>query len=403
MSQESDIPSSTLRAFQTLIYLLFIKIIISAIQTVMAHQVPAAPPPSLTLSSHSEAVSIINYSTEERDAQTYKDLCNSRIDLLEKQYHILKDTLHKAMGVADMWWGNDDVNNLEQQAKVGTKLIDEIIQPYFVKTQALVNRHQDRFNIDETICAYLDLCAQSVSNCFSPAQGMDHHQAYTAKGRTVRLAEVAEIRKFLSDLRKDYGRTILLEKGVRDYGLEHILKEPEEEPGFITWSLLWAGLTKPDDVKLWSIVPREDLQMHKRNAFENIKDQRISLLEDKIDTAEDFWDSKLELAHEEDSHLEDENDEEWAELFETSFVNHFEGSVQNTKLRLMKEYNIFNFRFLGPLTDEVRFDEDLHLGTLRNMEKEDWPAFVQYRMQLLQVEKGRAESLQFVPMDDGDE
>ncbi|KUL87662.1 hypothetical protein ZTR_05792 [Talaromyces verruculosus] len=77
------------------------------------------------------------------------------------------------MGVADMCWGADDLSNLRQQEKLGTRLIDEILQPY-----------------------------------------------------TVRLAEVSQIRKSLSDLRKDYGRKILLEKGVRDCGFEHILEEP---------------------------------------------------------------------------------------------------------------------------------------------------------------------------------
>jgi hypothetical protein len=359
----------------------------------MARHVPAAPPPSPTHSSHSEAISVINHSTEERDAQTYKDLCNSRIDLLEKQYHILKDTLHKAMGVADMWWGADETNNLDQQAELGTKLIDEIIQPYFAKTRALVDRHQNRFNIDETIRAYLDLCAESVSNCFTPGQGMYSHQAQAAKGLAVRLADVDQIREFLSDFRKDYGRTILLEKGVRDYGYEHILKEPEEDPEAITWSLLWAGLTKTEDVRLWSIVPREDLQSHKRDAFERLKDERVSLLQNKIDSAEDYWDSILE----------DDNDEEWPGLFETSFVRRFEWNIENTKLQLMKNYNIFNFRFLGPLTDRVAFEEDLHLETLRDTEKKDWADFVKFRMQLLEVEKERAESLQFVPLDDTDE
>lgn len=47
--------------------------------------------------------------------------------------HILKDTLHKTMGVADMCWGADDVSNLGQQEKLGTRLIDEILQSYAVR------------------------------------------------------------------------------------------------------------------------------------------------------------------------------------------------------------------------------------------------------------------------------
>lgn len=113
MTQELDIIASILRSFKTCIPLLILKIIISAILTVMEAPLLPAPPPSPALSSESEAVSIINHSIEERDEQTYKDLCNSRIDLLEKHYRILKDTLHNAMGVADMWWGADDVKNLE--------------------------------------------------------------------------------------------------------------------------------------------------------------------------------------------------------------------------------------------------------------------------------------------------
>ncbi|PCH10247.1 hypothetical protein PENOC_003640 [Penicillium occitanis (nom. inval.)] len=104
--------------------------------------------------------------------------------------HIPKDTLHKTMGVADMCCGADDVSNLRQQEKLGTRPIDDISQPY-----------------------------------------------------AVRLAEVSQIRKSLSDLRKDYCRKILLEKGVRDCGFEHILVEPEEYLGNTTWSLLWAGST----------------------------------------------------------------------------------------------------------------------------------------------------------------
>jgi hypothetical protein len=104
--------------------------------------------------------------------------------------HIPKDTLHKTMGVADMCCGADDVSNLRQQEKLGTRPIDDISEPY-----------------------------------------------------AVRLAEVSQIRKSLSDLRKDYCRKILLEKGVRDCGFEHILVEPEEYLRNTTWSLLWAGST----------------------------------------------------------------------------------------------------------------------------------------------------------------
>lgn len=387
LSQDSDIYSSILSPFQSLVYLLLIKIIISAILTAMTHQVPGVPPLSPTHFIHSVTVSIINHRTEEHDAQTYRDLCNSRINLLEKQYHILKDALHKAMGVADMWWGADKVNNLEQRAKLGTTLIDEIIQPYFAKTQALVDRHQDRFDIDETVHAYLELCGESLVNCFTPVQGMDYYQAYAAKGLAVRLAEVDQIRTILADFRKNYGRTILLEKGVRNYGYERFLKKPEEDPRVITWSLLWAGLTKAQDVRLWSIVAREDLQIYKRDAFESIKDERVGLLEDKIEAAKEFWHLKIKLANEEDPQLEDDDDEKWAELFESSFVSQFEGIIEKTKLRLMKKYNIFNFRFLGPLTDGVRFEEDLRLQALRGLEKKDWPGFMQYRMQLLEVEK----------------
>lgn len=82
--------------------------------------------------------------------------------------HIPKDKLHKAMGVADMWWGADDVNNLRQQAKLGTRLIDEILQPYFARTQAFINTHTGRFRIYETICPYL-LYTNSVMSCFTAA------------------------------------------------------------------------------------------------------------------------------------------------------------------------------------------------------------------------------------------
>lgn len=37
------------------------------------------------------------------------------------------------MGVADMCWGADDVSNLGQQEKLGTRLIDEILQSYAVR------------------------------------------------------------------------------------------------------------------------------------------------------------------------------------------------------------------------------------------------------------------------------
>lgn len=286
---------------------------------------------------------------------------------------------------------------------MGTKLIDEILQPYCVKTQALVNRHTGRFGIDEAYGGYLNVCASLIMNCFTPAPGIDHRQAYAAKGLAVRLAEVPQIRKSLSGLRKDYGRKILLEKGVRDYGFEHILKEPDEDPGTTTWSLLWAGLTKPEDVKLWSIVPCEALPMHKRDAFEAIKGKRIGLLQEKIDTVKDFWDEKLVRVNDEDPPIESDSDEEWAGDFEDDYANDFVEFVEETKLRLMKEFNICNFRFLGPLTDEVRFDEDLHLETLRGIERTEWAAFVQYRMQLPQVERASAESLQFVDMNDADE
>lgn len=400
MSQESNILPFILRAFGIPIFLLLLKIIF---KKVMEPQLPAAPPPSPVLSSDSEAVSIINHSTEETDEQTYKDLCNSRIDLLEKHYRILKDTLHRAMGVADMWRGADDVNNIDQQAELGTKLVDEVLQPYAARTQALINRHTVRFGIDETFRGYLNFCASSVMNCFTPGPGMDHRQAYAAKGFNVRLAEVLQIQKSLSDLRKDYSRKIFLEKGVRDYGLEHILKEPEEDPGSITWSFLWAESTKPMDVELWSIVPREVLPMHKRDAFEAIKDKRISLLGEKIETAKDFWDEKLGRVHNEDLLIESDNDENWAEDFEDDFATDFVVFVEETKLRLMKEYNIFNFRFLGALTDEVTFDEDRHLEALRGIERTERAAFVEYRKQLLQAERAQAESLQFVDMDGTDE
>lgn len=369
----------------------------------MERQLPPAPPSSPAVSSDAEAVSIINHSTEQRDEQTYKDICNSRIDLLEKHFYLLKDTLSKAMGIADIWWGADDVNNLEQQAKLGTQLIDDIIQPYFDITQVLVNTHQSRFDRDENVHGYLDLCATSVQNCFTPAPGIDLREAELTKGLAVRLAEVAQIRKTLSDLRKNYGRKILLEKGVRDYGYDHILKEPKDDPQAISWSLLWAGLTKPEDVKLWSIVPREDLPMHKRSAFEEIQNARIRVLGEKIDEAEDFWDSKLELIDDDDAPLEEDDDDEWAEIFETTFANRFREVVENTKLRLMKECNIFNFRFLGTLPDEVRFEEDLQLRALGDLERKDWRAFVQYRIQLLRAERACAENLQFVPMDDTDD
>ncbi|KAF3406830.1 hypothetical protein DPV78_001185 [Talaromyces pinophilus] len=403
MSRESNILPSILRDFGTPIFLLLLEINISTIQPVMDRQLPPAPPLCQALSSESEAVSIINHSTEETDEQTYKDLCNSRIDLLEKHYRILKDTLHKAMGVADMWWGADDVQNLEQQAELGTRLIDEILQPYAARTHALVNRHTGRFGIDETLRGYLNACAGSVTNCFTPGPGMDHRQAYAAKGLTVRLAEVLQIRKSISNLRKDYGRKIILEKGVRDYGFEHILKEPEEDPGTITWSLLWAGSTKPEDVKLWSIIPRVELQMHKRDAFEAIKDKRISLLGEKFETAKNFWNEKLGRVHDEDLPIESDNDDNWAEDFEDEYATDFVEFVDETKLRLMKEFNIFNFRFLGTLTNEVIFDEDRHLEAIRSIERREWAAFVEYRKQLLQVERTHAESLQFVDMDDVDE
>ncbi|PCG94170.1 Hypothetical protein PENO1_079910 [Penicillium occitanis (nom. inval.)] len=103
------------------------------------------------------------------------------------------------MGVADMCCGADDVSNLRQQEKLGTRPIDDISQPY-----------------------------------------------------AVRLAEVSQIRKSLSDLRKDYCRKILLEKGVRDCGFEHILVEPEEYLGNTTWSLLWAGST------VWGLFDETD-------------------------------------------------------------------------------------------------------------------------------------------------
>lgn len=367
----------------------------------MERQLPPAPPPAL--SSDAEAVSVINHSTKERDEQTYKDLCDSRIYLLGNQYNILKDTLHKAMGVADMWWGADDVNNLEQQADLGTKLIDNIIKPYFAGTQSLIDRHQSRFGVDDTVRHYLNVCGNSVMSCLTPAPGMDRREAEVAKGLAVRLAEVGQIRTSLSEIRKQYGRKILLEKGVRDYSLEHILKKPEEDPGTVTWSMLWAGLTKPEDMELWSIVPREDLPTHKRDAFEEIRNARITLLDEKIDAAMDFWDSKLELPNEADTPLESDDDEEWAEIFEVSFANRFMGFVENTKLRLMKAYNIFNFRFLGTLTSQVMFDEDLRLEALQDLERRDWEAFVQYRLQLIEVEKMRAKSVQFVLMDDTDE
>ncbi|KUL92134.1 hypothetical protein ZTR_02211 [Talaromyces verruculosus] len=347
----------------------------------MDGQLPPAPPLSQSLSSESEAVSIINHSTEETDEQTYKDLCNSRIDLLEKHYRILKDTLHKAMGVADMWWGVDDVQNLEQQAELGTKLIDEILQPYAARTHALVNRHTGRFGIDETFRGYLNACAGSVTNCFTPGPGMDHRQTYAAKGLTVRLAEVLQIRKSISNLRKNYGRKILLEKGVRDYGFENILKKPEEDP------------------RNHSLV----VVMHKRDAFEAIKDKRISLLGEKIEAAKCFWDEKLRRVHDEDLPIESDNDESWAEDFEDDYATDFVEFVEETKLRFMKEFNIFNFRFLGTLINEVIFDEDRHLEALRGIERSDWAAFVGYRKQFLQVERAHAESLQFVDMDDADE
>lgn len=369
----------------------------------MDREVPPAPPPSSALSSEPEAVSIINHSTEETDEQTYKDLYNSRIDLLEKHYRILKDTLHKATGVADMWWGADDVKTLEQQAELGTKLIDGILQPYAARTHALVNRHTGRFGIDETFRGYLNACAGSVTNCCTPGPGMDYHQAYAAKGLTVRLAEVLQIRKSISNLRKDYGRKILLRKGVRDYGIEHIQKKPEEDPGTITWSLLWAGSTIPEDVKLWSIIPRVELQMHKRDALEAIKDKRISLLGEKIEIAKGFWDEKLGSMHDEDLPVDSDNDENWAEDLEDDYATDFVESVEETKVQLIKEFNIFNFRFLGTLINEVIFDEDRHLEALRGIERTEWAAFVGYRKQLLQVERAHAESLQFVDMDDADE
>lgn len=369
----------------------------------MERQLPPAPPSSPAVSSDAEAVSVINHSTEQRDEQTYNDICNSRIDLLENHYYLLKDTLRKAMGIADIWWGADDVNDLEKQAKLGTQLIDDIIQQYLDITQVLVNVHQNRFGVDKNLHSYLDLCATSIQNCFTPASGMNRQEVKVTKGLTVRFAEVDQIRKILSDLRKNYGRKILLEKGVRDHGYDQILKAPQEDPQAISWSLLWAGLTKPEDVKLWSIVPREDLPMHKRSAFEEIQRARTLVLGEKIDEAQDFWESKLEKVDDDDATLEEDADDEWAELFENMFANRFRKIVEKTKLRLMKECNIFNFRFLGTLPDQVRFEEDLHLRALGDLERKDWRAFVQYRMQLLRAERACAESLQFVPMDDTDE
>lgn len=353
---------------------------------------------SPTHSSHSEAVSTINHNTEDRDTQTYKDLCQSRINLLDNQYYLLKDTLHRAMVLSDMWWAAENAKDTQTQEMLGTDFIDEIIEPYLINAQTLLDSHEDRFDVDEPIRKYLDICADSVVHCFTPQKGKTHNQARVEKGLTVRPPEVCEISELIGFFRKKWGRLILLEKGVRDHGFDRILKRPDKPLAVTSWSLLWNTLERKEDRVLWSIVALEDLEDCQRDAFRALQRERLALLKGKIELAEDYWRMKLELDDRDDLLL-DQDDEEWADIFESSSVKRFEMVVRGLKLRLMKDFNICNFRFLGPLTDRIGFDEDLHARTLQSLDRKDWAGFVEYRMTILKAEREQIQRLQFLPLE----
>ncbi|EED17981.1 hypothetical protein TSTA_117580 [Talaromyces stipitatus ATCC 10500] len=384
--------SSTWRLLQTTIYLLIINIILSFIQAVMARR-PAAPPSSPIHTTVDETILAYNNTPEERDMHTFEDLCESRIDILHAQYNLVKDTLHKAMGVADMWWAAEKINDLELQETLGSKLIDEIILPYFTKVRALVDEHEDRFSEDGVLLEFSEYCADAVSQCFTPIEGYDYKQVFVEK-------EVAEICTALTHYRKEWGRKIFLEKGVRNRRWERILKKPAEALTVTTWSLLWARQEKKEDQKLWVITPLEDIEWHQRDAFNRIKNERLAVHQRKMELAEDYWDWKLDLEDKENLLDNAADDDDWAAVFDNSSVKSFELVIRNTKLHLMKDFNIFNFRFLGTLTDKIAFEEYLYSKRPLDMRKTSWPGFVRYRLKKLEVEKGRDEKLEFVPVND---
>jgi hypothetical protein len=350
----------------------------------------------------SEALTTINVEEEERDAQKFKDLCASRLRLLQQQYKLMKDCLNKSMVISDVWWAAHRIDDTEQQDRCGDRLINEVILPYLRNIDALVIGHEDKFKADDMICMYFEFCEEALSRCFTPADGLTLEQAYAEKGLAVRLAEVEDIKSILRAFRQNFGRKILLEKGAQGFSIRHLLLELAKRagsasspaPAYFSWSWLWFTSTKDEDRVLWGNFPHTELESVQRKAFNAVRNERASILESKIDYVEDYWHVKQQL-DEDEPLLDDDEDKEWEEEFVNTTGRRFTAYVEVVKLGLMKECSLSNFRFLGPLTGKIGFDEHLHAKRLGRLTKDDLYEYVQYRLDRLEAEKEHVENMEF--------
>lgn len=353
-------------------------------------------PDSTRSSTPSSTLTVIDIQAEEKDVQTFKALCESRLQLLQQHYFLIKDTLNKAMAISDIWWGAHNSDNTEQKRQYGTKLVDEVIRPYLSKVDALIREHEEKFREDDVIRIYCEFAEEALSGCFNPAPGLSADQALAQKGLAVHLAEIDEIKTLLKIFREHFGRKILLEKAVQGFDIKHLLPSLAQmtDTDSSSWSWLWASSTKDEDKLLWVTFPHAELEEVQRKAFNVVKKERVSLLELKIDYVEDYWHAKMQLGEDEPL-LNDNDDKNWAVDFANSTGKRFTSLLDDVKLRLMKDCSLTNFRFLAPLAEKIVFDEHLFVRRLGRCSKEDLYEYAQYRFDRLEADKNHFENLQF--------